>query len=145
MTKLKSFVGIALAVAMASGCEVFTDPTPEFINFRMEGTPGEVVQMLYTKQFVAGVDETGVTRLRLFSADTVVHVLPIDTIIDVRLEQRLYMEAIPFAGDTISVTVRVDVDGRNLFNRSGSLFPSSPWQFLYQYNQAFTDDVQVII
>lgn len=141
----KCLVGIVAFVSLGSACEVFEDLTPEFINLRVSGTPGTVVSVIYSKQFVAGVDEIGVTRVEIFGADTVMHVLPIDTIIDVRLERRIYIQAESLPTDTLAVDVRVEVDTRELFDRSGDLFPTIPWQFLYQFNATFTDDIEVVI
>lgn len=140
------FAGILAAVLLAGACEIFEDQTPEQIFFRMDGPAGSVVSVIYSKQFVAGVNELGVTRLEIFGADTVQHVLPIDTVIDVRLEQRLYIQAEPAAvTDTLSVKTRVDVDDRGLYDQSGKLYPTIPWRFLYQFNTRFTDDIEVII
>lgn len=141
----KSFVVLLAMVSLVSACEIFEDRTPEFISLRMAGTPGEVVTIIYSKQFVAGVDETGVTRVEIFGSDTVMHQLPIDTIIDIRLERRLYIQAETLPTDTIAVDVQVDVDDRGLFDRVGSLFPTIPWQFLYQFNAQFTDAIEVVI
>ena len=131
---------------LIAGCGFFEDEGPEDIFFRMTGPAGSQVTVIYSKQFVAGVNEIGETRVEVFGADTVVHTLPIDTIIDVTLEQRLFMMATPvMPTDTIEVEARVDVDGRNIFLDQGDLLPLVPWQFLYQYNVTFTADLEVII
>lgn len=140
------FVGILAAVLLAGGCEIFEDQTPEQIFFRMEGPAGAVVSVIYSKQFVAGVNEAGVTRVEVFRADTVQHVLPIDTVIDIRVQRQLYIQAEPaMVTDTLLVDTQVDVDTRALYDRSGKLFPTLPWRFLYRFNQPFTDDIEVII
>ena len=131
---------------LIAGCGFFEDEVPEDIFFRMTGPSGSQVTVIYSKQFVAGVNEIGETRVEVFGADTVVHTLPIDTIIDVTLEQRLFMMATPvMPTDTIEVEARVDVDGRNIFLDQGDLLPLVPWQLLYQYNVTFTADLEVII
>lgn len=145
MRIFKSLLGLVAVACVVSACSLFEDQTPNFITFRMEGPAGEQVTILYSKQFVAGVDETGTTRVEIFRADTVVHLLPIDTVIDVRLEQRLYLNARPLPTDTIAVDVVIDVDGRGLFDGVGDLFPTFPWQFLYQFNVPFTEDIEVVI
>jgi hypothetical protein len=131
-------------IAVATGCEVFEDQTPEFINFRMDGPAGERVSVVYSKQFVAGVNEEGITRVEVFGSDTVAHVLPIDTIIDVRLEQRLFLQAFPTV-DTLRVDVTIDVDDRGLYDNNGLIFLVDPWKFLYQFNARFTDDIELVI
>jgi len=131
-------------IAAVTGCEVFEDQTPEFINLRMDGPAGEVVNVIYSKQFVAGVNEAGVTRVEVFGSDTVVHVLPIDTIIDVRLEQRLFLQAFP-STDTLRVDVNIEVDDRGLYDNDGLIYLMEPWKFLYQFNARFSDDIEVVI
>jgi len=141
----RGILGLVCVALGLTACEVFEDQTPEFIHFRMSGTVGETVTVIYSKQFVAGVNESGVTRIQVFGADTVLHTLPIDTIIDVRLEQRIFLQARGSESDTVYVDVKVDVNDRGLYDRDGGLFPGIPWYFLYQFNQRFTDDVEIVI
>ena len=145
MNTLKILLPLVAIASVFTACEAFEDLTPEFINFRMSGPAGTPVTVMYSKQFVAGVDELGVTRVEIFGADTVAHLLPIDTIIDVRFEQRIYIQAEPLPTDTLSVDVEVDVDGRSLFDRFGDLFPTIPWQFIYQFNTQFTETIEVVL
>jgi len=146
MNRFRRFSAAAALLVSLAGCGLFEDQIPEDIFFRMSGPTGSQVTVIYSKQFVAGVNEIGQTRLEVFGADTVVHTLPIDTVIDVRLEQRLFLRASPLAAsDTLAVDARVDVDGRNIYSDQGDLFPLVPWQFFYQYNVTFTQDVEVII
>ncbi len=145
MKKLKG-IGMALTLLVAvAGCEVFQDQTPENISLRVTGSAGTQVMVIYSKQFVAGVDQLGVTQVEVFGSDTVFHVLPIDTIINIALEQRFFVQIETMPTDTISVDVRVDVDGRNVVDRSGGIFPGVPWRYVYQFNQALTSVIEVII
>lgn len=137
--------GLAVLIGVVGACEIFEDQTPRFINVHMDGPAGSVVSIIYSKQFVAGVDEVGVTRVEVFGADTVQHVLPVDTVIDVRLERRLYLQAEVLPTDTLAVDVAIDVDGRGLFDQAGDLFPDVPWRFLYQFNTRFTNSIEVVI
>lgn len=135
----------ALATVM-SGCEIFENQTPEFIAFRMSGEAGDQVTVVYSKAFVAAVNELGTTQLEVFQADTVVHTLPIDTIIDVRIERQLFLRAYPLElGDTIPVSVNVDVNDRSIFDRSGDLLPDDPWHFLYQFNAPPTQTIEIVL
>lgn len=139
-------VGVIALAVLLPACEIFENQAPETVSFRMDGGPGDVVRVIYSKRFIAGEDETGVTRLEIFEADTVEHQLPIDTIIDVRIERQLYLEAQPLAAtDTIAVGVRIDVNDRGLFNDTGDLLPEIPWQFLYRFNARPTQDIEVVI
>lgn len=146
MRTIAWFAGVAAVLLTAGGCEIFEDRTPENIFFRMDGTSGDPVSVIYSKKFVAGVDELGVTQVEIFESDTVLHTVPFDTVIDVRIEQRMFIQAEPLTEtDTLSIDARVDVDDRNLYDQSGRLYPTEPWRFLYQFNQRFTDVVEVIL
>ena len=146
MKPFKTIFGVLLlGTAALAACEVFEDQTPEFISFAMAGPSGATVQVIYSKAFVAGVDEAGTTRVEVFESDTVLHTLPIDTVIDVRIDRRLFIQGEVSPLDTLSVDVEIDVDGRSLFDGRGDLFPDLPWRFLYQFNSLFTDDIEVII
>jgi hypothetical protein len=135
-----------LALAMAlTGCDIFQDQTPDFISFRMDGPSGTVVSIVYSTEFIAAVDEIGVTHLELFGADTVTQTLPIDTIVDVRVNRQLYLEALSGPTDTVTVDVEVDVDDRGVFDDSGNLFPGIPWQFLYRYNRPVTQTIEIVL
>lgn len=146
MRTIAWFTGILVMLFMASGCEIFEDRTPNNVFFRMDGTSGDVVEVLYSKSFLAGIDEAGVTRVEVFEADTAIHTVPFDTVIDVRIEQRIFIQAKPLTEtDTLDIDARVDVDDRNLYDQSGRLYPTVPWLFLYQFNQRFTDVVEVVL
>ena len=70
------FLTKAFALTLAflvAGCGFFEDEVPEDIFFRMTGPSGSQVTVIYSKQFVAGVNEIGETRVEVFGADTVVH------------------------------------------------------------------------
>lgn len=145
MKLFKKLPALGLVAMAVASCQIFENQTPETISFRMDGPAGAVVSVIYSKQFVAGVDETGVTQVQIFGADTVQHVLPIDTIIDVRLERRMFIRAETATTDTLDVIVRVDVNDRSLYDNSGKLYPDIDWKFLYQFNTPFTDNIQIVI
>lgn len=142
---MKRFAG-ALAVAavlLAGACEIFEDGTPTQIFFEMEGEAGLRAKVIYSMDFVAGIDEMGVTHVQVFSSDTVLHTLPFDTTMNIAAEQQWFVQAETLAGDTLAVTVTVDVDDRNLVSRFGGIFPNEPFRYVYVYNQVLTDNVDV--
>ena len=149
MKTLKRFFGLVLLMSLIAACEVFQDLTPKFITVRMSGPVGQTVSIVYSKEFIAGVDEMDVTRVAIYRADTVLHTLPFDTIIDVRIERRLFLQAEVSAVDAVNVDVAIaaiselGADGRTLYDRAGDLFPDIPWRFLYQFNHSFTDVIEV--
>ena len=135
---------VAATALLAGACEIFEDGTPTQIFFEMEGEEGGLqVRVIYSKDFVAGVDEMGVTHVQVFASDTVLHTLPIDTVINIADEQQWFVQAETLAGDTLAVNVVVDVDDRNLVSRFGGIFPNEPFRYVYVFNQRLTESVDV--
>lgn len=145
MTKSIRYLLLASFSLLTAGCEIFENQSPETIAFQMSGDAGDVVTIIYSKQFIAATDEAGVTHLEVFEADTVVHTLPIDTIIDVRTERQLFLRAEPLTEETIPVSVRIDVNDRSIFDSSGNIHSESPWLFLYRFNAPPTQSIEVVI
>ena len=133
----------AAAVLLAGACEIFEDGTPTQIFFEMEGESGLRVKVIYSRDFVAGIDEMGITHVQVLSSDTVLHTLPFDTTMNIAAEQQWFVQAETLAGDTLAVTVTVDVDDRNLVSRFGGIFPDEPFRYVYVYNQVLTENVDV--
>jgi hypothetical protein len=134
-----------LAALAAWGCGAFEDITPENAFLRVDGPAGTEVQVVTSRQFVAGVNEVGVTQVRVFLADTVVQTLPVDMVVDISVEQRLYVELLPVGVDRVTVQVRVDVDDRSQVNESGDIVDVEPWRFVYLFNQVTTRIIDVVL
>ena len=143
---MRRFAGALLAAAalLAGACRIFEDGTPRQIFFEMEGeSAGLQVRVIYSKNFIAGVDEMGITHVQVFTSDTVLHTLPIDTVINIADEQQWFVQAETLAGDTLAVNVAVDVDDRSLVSRFGGIFPGEPFRYVYVFNQRLTENVDV--
>jgi len=136
---------LAAAPLLAPGCGWFDDPTPENAFFKLDGPAGAQVRAVYSTQFVAGVDERGVTQVQMVWADTVIHTLPIDTVFDISVDRRFFVEVTPLTSPSMTLSARVDVDDRNQVNESGVVDASSPWRFAYLFNQAITRVINVVI
>jgi hypothetical protein len=133
--------GLLLALAVA-GCKLFDDPSPQDISVRLTGDA--VVEIILSKRFVAGVDEAGTTQVQVFVADTLYRTLPVDTVIDVEVDRRLFVQVTPQGVDRASVGTRVDVDDRTVVNDAGDIFTSNPWRYVYLFNQQVTRIVNVV-
>lgn len=133
----------ALLVVVMAACSVWDDPSPETLSFRMEGAAGTEVTLIFSKLFQAGTNEIGTTTVTVLASDTVVRMLPIDTVFDIVVERRFFVMAIP-EHDGVEVDVRIDVNDRNIFANDGALFIEEPWRFVYLYNQSITDNVDVV-
>jgi len=135
---------LVVGTVLPAACSAFEDPTPHNITFRMSGTAGTIVEAIYSKQFIAGVDETNVTHVQIFRADTVQQTLPIDTVIDIVVDRRFFVQITPVSVTQTSVQVRVDVDDRNLLNDSGDVLASDPWRYVYLFNQQVSPIIDVV-
>lgn len=138
-------VAVLLGLGGVLGCAAFEDPTPENIFLVMEGPDGMEVRVVYTTDFLAGVNELGRTEVRIFGADTVLQTLPIDTVVNIAIPRQLFVEVLPANGDTVDVDVVVDVDNRNLVDRSGKIYPEDPWRFVYVFNRRLTSIIDVVL
>lgn len=136
---------LALAPFAAAACGWFDDPRPEYVYFKVDGPAGTQVRAVYSTQFVAAVDESGVTQINVFFTDTVVHTLPIDTTFFVAIDRRWFVELTPLSVDEVAVNVKVDVDKRNQLDESGLVFSNSPWRFAYLFNQQVTRIIDVVL
>lgn len=135
---------LLLAAVTLGGCSaILEDLTPENIYFEMRGEAGQRVRTIYSTQFVAGLNEFGVTRVQVVRSDTVVHEIPFRRAMDISIDRRWFVQAESLDGDTLSVHVIVNVDDRGLVDESGGIFPGEPWHFVYSFNQLLTRDLDV--
>lgn len=143
MRTRRSLVLASLALAtVVSGCKIFDDPTPHDISVRLTGDAE--VEIILSRQFVAGVDEFGDTQLQVFNPDTIYRTLPLDTVVDIEVDRRFFIQVTPQGADKATVGTRVDVDDRNVVNDSGDIFASDPWRYAYLFNQKIARIVDVV-
>jgi len=134
-----------LALLGVWGCGAFEDPTPSDIFFQLRGPAGTQVQVVYATQFVASVNDLGVTSITVFASDTVLHTMPIDTTFNIAIDRQWFVQVIAPSSGPLAVEVIVDVDNRNLIKETGQILPGSPWNFVYMFNRALTRAIEVII
>lgn len=145
MRRPRSFMTLGLVVfaAVSWACSAFEDPTPRNLSLAMRGDAGKQVRVIYSKQFITALTETGVTQVQVVRSDTVVHTLPFDTVIDISVERRWFGQAETIDGDTLAVRVLVNVDDRNLLDETGGVFPDVPWRFAYAFNHRLSRSLDV--
>lgn len=142
--------GAALAAVWAVGsillgaCLV-ENSTPSLVHLRISGVAGTEIQLVVSREFVAGVDQLQVTQVQLFQADTILTSLPVDTVVSISTAHRFFAEATPVQPDTLDVTVRVDVDERRLYDRRGLVWQDVPFRFVYVFNQALTQTIDIVL
>lgn len=133
-----------LTTLWLSGCTIFDDPSPHDIAVQITGVDGTPVQVVYSKQFEAGVDDSGGTHVLLYRADTLFQALPVDTVISVEVEKRLFVEIATPGDAQLTIAARVFVDDRRVVASSWDVLPSEPWRYLYVFNQQITPVVDVV-
>jgi len=136
---------LALAPFAVLGCGWFDDLRPEYVYFKVDGPAGTQVQAVYSTQFVAAVNEDGVTQISVFFTDTVVHTLPVDTSFFVAVDRRWFVQLTPLSADEATLKVRVDVDDRNQLDETGLVRASAPWRFAYLFNQHVTRVIDIVL
>jgi len=141
--RLSMALGLAVFAAVSWACSAFEDPTPRNLSLAMRGDAGKQVRVIYSKQFITALTETGVTQVQVLRSDTVVHTLPFDTIVDISVERRWFGQAETIGGDTLEVRVLVNVDDRSLVDETGGVFPAVPWRFAYAFNQRLSRSLDV--
>jgi len=135
------FALVGVGLASAAGCGVFDNPTPKDVSLRLSGNAA--VEIILSRQFVAGVDESSGTHVQILSADTLHRTLPVDTVIDIAVEQRFFVQVTPEGVDKASIAARVRVDDRTVVDDSGDVPASDPWRYVYVFNQRITQIVDV--
>lgn len=139
------FLLAAVGALAVGACGFFEDLTPETLFFTLSGPAGTQVEVVYSTQFNAGVNEVGVTEVQVFLSDTVVHTLPIDTVFDISVDRRWFVQVTPLAVEQASVQARVDVDDRRLLDESGLILQAEPWRYAYLFNQTVTRTIDIVL
>lgn len=145
MNNVKRFSALILSVGAFAACGIFEDPTPETLSVRLTGPTDVQVRAIYAQAFVAGVNqETRTTEVRVSQSDTVLQMLPIDTVVNIAESRQLFIQVEPVPVDTLAVAVRVDVDARTILQREGSIWAAEPFRYVYQFNRPLTNIVEVV-
>lgn len=146
--RTKRTVGTLLLAAASlalPGCgQIFDNPTPNNVFFKVSGQAGRQVEIVTSSQFLAGVDERGVTQIRVFEADTVLATLPVDLSYDISVERRWFVQLTPTDSTQATYQVRVDIDDRNQVNETGVVYAIEPWRYAYLFNQQLTRSIDVV-
>ncbi|MGD8319496.1 MAG: hypothetical protein PVJ02_03555 [Gemmatimonadota bacterium] len=136
---------LAAVLSGLPGCgQIFDNPTPNNVFLTVAGQAGRQVEIVTSSQFLAGVDERGVTTIRIFGSDTMYAVLPVDTVFDISVDRRWFVQLTPTDSTQATYQVRVDVDDRNQVNETGVVYANDPWRYAYMFNQQLTRSVDVV-
>jgi hypothetical protein len=100
--------------------------------------------LITSTEFVAAVNDVGVTRVEIFVADTVITTLPYERVYDIERDHRFLVEASWIDTDLEQVNVQVYLDEKKQFDQSGLLMEGQPYRFVYTFNQAVTQDIVLL-
>lgn len=143
--RLRSFAPLLVAaVLLLPACDAFEDLTPNQARVRVTGAAGQAATIVLSSEFIVGITEDGITEVSLFAADTLVRTLPFDTVMDIAVSRRVFLQLAPEGADQAAVRVRVDIDDRGLFNEEGDIFASNPFRYVYVFNQPTTRVIEVL-
>ena len=136
---------VALSPLVGWGCGWFEDPTPEYLRLQSTGPAGAQARVKYTTQFVAAVNEQGVTVVEVSSYDELLQTLPVHTTIYIGIDRRFFAEVTPVSASSMTLQVKVDVDDRTQINESGVVEARDPFRFAYLFNQRLTRLIDVVL
>lgn len=124
-----------LAVALLAGCSLFETGQPERIQVVVEGDPGQEAQLVVSQQFILSAAEDGSEGIGVTfgSSDTLAITLPFDRSFNLAPTFQFVARAYgPVSGDTITVRMRVLVDGDQRYNQTGPV-EENFLQFIYLF------------
>ncbi len=84
---------MALALAALSGSEIPEDRTPGTIFLEMHGRAGGPARVIYSTQFVAGVNGSGAARVQVVRSDAVVHEMPDSRATGISVDRSRFVQA----------------------------------------------------
>jgi hypothetical protein len=136
---------LLVAVWLVVGCDLLLDnPEPETARLVISGDAGKPVRLITSTEFVAAVNDVGVTRVEIFVADTVITTLPYERVYDIERDHRFLVEASWIDTDLEQVNVQVYLDEKKQFDQGGLLMEGQPYRFVYTFNQAVTQDIVLL-
>ena len=137
-------LALVAVLGVVSGCGLADDPSPNRARLTIEGDAGKQVRLIVSTEFVAAVNESGITRVVIIKSDTVQVTLPYQREYNIEAQGRFFAETARSAEDLASVHMQVFVDSRKQFDESGKLISGQPYRFIYTFNQPITREVVVI-
>lgn len=145
MNRIKSIGTVVVLLVSVVACDAFRDPSPESISVRITGADGTQVLAIYSQVFSVAINEIGEQEVRVFEADSLLQVLPIDTIVNIAESRQFFIQVETTTTDPVEVDVLVDIDGRNVLSRHGGIFPLIPFRYIFLFNRPILINVNVII
>lgn len=146
-----SLIGVIAAgmVLVVGGCGWFDDPTPESVRVQVNGEPNKTVELIVSQAFAAGTREDGASVVTVFGSDTLVSVLPFDTVFTLlgsgsgSGRRRFFMQVGRVADSLSTVEVRAFLDNDLRYDQTGVL-EDNFYRWAYAFNEPIGDIVEVL-
>lgn len=122
-------------VAALPGCSLFESSEPEEIQVLVEGTAGQEARLVVSQEFVVSALDDGSEGIGVTfgSADTLAITLPFQRSFNLAPSFQFVARAYgPASGDTVTVRMRVLVDGDQRYNQTGPV-EENFLQFIYLF------------
>lgn len=124
-----------VALAFLTGCSLFESSEPERIQVLVEGQAGQEARLVVSQQFIVSASQDGSEGVGVTfgSADTLAITLPFDRSFNLAPSFQFVARAYgPASGDTVTVRMRVLVDGDQRYNQTGPV-EENFLQFIYLF------------
>jgi hypothetical protein len=125
---------VLLLAGLSTACSLFQSADPEEIRVLVEGTAGASVRVVVSREFFLSGAEGGEGVAVTFAAsDTIAATLPFDRSFPLAPTFRFVARAYgPETGETVTVRMRVLVDGQQRYNQTGPV-EENFLQFIYLF------------
>ena len=126
---------VLLLAVLSTACSLFESADPEEIRVLVEGTAGASVRVVVSREFILSASEGGSegVGVTFAAADTIAATLPFDRSFNLAPTFRFVARAYgPETGETVTVRMRVLVDGEQRYNQTGPV-EENFLQFVYLF------------
>jgi len=131
-----SRVALVLLLAVwSTACSLFQSADPEEIRVLVEGPAGASVRVVISQQFIlsGAADGSDAVAVTFAASDTIAATLPFDRSFNLAPTYRFVARAYgPESGETVTVRMRVLVDGEQRYNQTGPV-EQNFLQFIYLF------------
>lgn len=136
MLSLVSFLATA-------GCDWFEDPSPEIVRVMID-SEAPALLVITSTQFQTTTNELGELAVRFFTADTTVASFPFDETWNIEEENRFVLVAFPADSSTVTVRLRVMLDGVTDLDNTFGASADDPVRYIYIFNQQVIPDFELL-
>jgi len=127
--------------SVLGGCDWFDDPTPETVRIFLSGDAGKEVELIVSQSFTAGLREDGSAVVSVLGADTLVSVLPFDSVFQLGgatgggfQSKRFFFQASRLDEPLSTFEAKAYLDEKLRFDQGGVLI-DLPYRWAYAFNQ----------